>query len=244
MTVLTLSGKTALVAGASGGIGGAISRELARRGAQLVLTGRNRARLDALQASLAHADTHTVTPCDLQSPASIRELVKTTGPRIDILVNAAGVSRDSLAMRQRDADLDEMLQTNLLGAMTLCRLVGAQMVRQRSGCIVNVSSIIGVHGNVGQSAYAATKAGLIGFTKSLAKELGPRGVRANIVAPGFIDTEMTQGVAGQSVTKGLIDNIPLRAIGSVEDVAHGAAFLAEAQYITGHVLVIDGGLFV
>ncbi|KAI9471519.1 hypothetical protein H4R22_002777 [Coemansia sp. RSA 1290] len=238
-----LAGRTALVTGASGGIGGAISRELAQRGAHVVLTGRNQARLASLQQQLCHPLNHRVIQCDMACTSSINALAKSLDG-IDILVNAAGISRDSLAMRQRDDELDEMMQINLKGVMQLCKQVSPLMIRKRSGCIINVSSVVGIHGNVGQSGYAATKAGLIGFTKSLAKELGPRGVRANVIAPGFIDTEMTRNILQQPVTKSLIDRIPLQRLGTVDDVAHAAAFIAESKYMTGQVLVIDGGLFV
>ncbi|KAJ1834580.1 hypothetical protein LPJ63_001831 [Coemansia sp. RSA 2711] len=240
MAARTLAGMTALVTGASGGIGGAISQELARRGARVVLSGRNSARLSALQSQIPDS---RVALCDLHDASSIRALGKSC-PQVDILVNAAGLSRDSLVVRQRSKDLEDMLQVNLVSAMELCRHVAMGMIRRRSGCIINVSSVVGVHGNVGQSAYAASKAGLIGFTKALARELGPRGVRANVLAPGFIDTEMTRAVGEQAVTRALVDGIPLNTMGSVEDVAHGAAYLAEARYVTGQVLVIDGGLFV
>ncbi|KAJ2635908.1 hypothetical protein GGF40_003322 [Coemansia sp. RSA 1286] len=128
--------------------------------------------------------------------------------------------------------------------MEISKEIAGGMVRRRSGCIINISSVIGLHGNVGQSAYAATKAGVIGFTKSLAKELGPRGIRVNAIAPGFIDTELTRNVIDQSATNNLVSSIPLQRVGSVEDVSHAAVFLAENKYVTGQVLVIDGGLFI
>ncbi|KAJ2079948.1 hypothetical protein H4R24_003417 [Coemansia sp. RSA 988] len=245
----TLSGTTALVTGASGGIGSSIAVELARRGAQVILSGRNRNKLEALQIKLKPCDgsTHTVAVCDMRDPSSIGELARTAvahGGGVDILVNAAGVSHDSLLVRLKEKDMEEMMQVNLTGAMSLSKAVVPHMLRQKSGCIINISSVIGQHGNVGQSGYAATKAGLLGFTKSLAKELGSRRVRVNAIAPGYIDTELTRRIIELPTSRALIDRIPLQRMGTVEDVAHGAAFLAEAQYITGQVLVIDGGLFI
>ncbi|KAJ2158525.1 hypothetical protein GGF46_003708 [Coemansia sp. RSA 552] len=247
MQALALAGRTALVTGASGGIGGAVVAELARRGARVVMTGRNTARLAALKETLAadgpSGDGHSVVECDLRDKASIKELARSAGP-VDLLVNAAGVVRDGLLLRLKEADVADMMQTNMLGTIWLSKEVVPQMVRRRTGAIVNVASVIGLHGNVGQSVYAATKAGVVGFTKSLAKELGPRGIRVNAVAPGFIDTDLTRRIVEQPATKALMDQIPLKRVGSVEDVAHSVAFLAEAQYITGQVLVVDGGLFI
>ncbi|KAJ2777462.1 hypothetical protein GGI15_004496 [Coemansia interrupta] len=242
----TLAGRTALVTGASGGIGRAICEELARRGARIVATGRSASRLATLHSSLSQIQPtleHQTIECDLleASGSEIKNLAKNS---VDILVNAAGISRDGLLLRQKKEDVVDMMQVNLVSCMEVCKQVSQGMVRRRSGCIVNVSSVIGLHGNTGQSAYAATKAGMIGFTKSLARELGPRGIRVNAIAPGFIDTELTRSILEQPVTKSLVARIPLQAVGSVDDVAHGAAFLAENRYITGQVLVIDGGLFI
>ncbi|KAJ1645797.1 hypothetical protein LPJ64_002639 [Coemansia asiatica] len=244
----SLAGKTALVTGASGGIGRAISEELARRGAQLIATGRSKSQLSALynQLSEIHPDVeHKTLVCDLQEKQSLQDMCKQAmKSNIDILVNNAGISQDSLLLRQKSENVIHMIQVNLLGCMEISKEIAGGMVRRRSGCIINISSVIGLHGNVGQSAYATTKAGIIGFTKSLAKELGPRGIRANAIAPGFIDTKLTRKILDQPVTKSLISDIPLQRVGTVEDVAHGAAFLAENTYITGQVLVIDGGLFI
>ncbi|KAJ2416143.1 hypothetical protein GGI10_001191 [Coemansia sp. RSA 2530] len=253
----TLVGKTALVTGATGGIGGAIALELARRGARLVVTGRDPKKLQALQHKLdeaqpLHPSGEPVAspsisiPCDILDSSHIPGLAKQASQngRMDILVNAAGISRDALLLRTSLASLMDTLNTNLVSAMMLSKELAPAMIRQKSGVIINVSSVIGLHGNVGQSAYAASKAGLIGFTKSLAKELGPRGVRVNAIAPGFIDTELTRDILQRPSTQDMISRAPLPHVGTVEDVAHGAAYLVEAQYVTGHVLVIDGGLCV
>ncbi|KAJ1996096.1 hypothetical protein GGI04_005801, partial [Coemansia thaxteri] len=239
----SLAGKTALVTGATGGIGGAIALELARRGAQLVISGRDKGRLEALRQKLDNEQQAAEHPavsieCDIRDAPGIRALAASASARsggkgIDILVNAAGISRDGLLLRLKESDLADTLQTNLVGAMMLSKELALQMVRQRTGVIINVSSVIGLHGNAGQSAYAASKAGLIGFTKALAKELGPRGVRVNAVAPGFISTELTREILEQPAAKELISKAPLAYAGAVEDVAHGAAYLAEARYVTG-----------
>ncbi|KAJ1889084.1 hypothetical protein LPJ66_008223 [Kickxella alabastrina] len=237
----SLAGKTALVTGASGGIGRAISFELARRGARIVATGRSRSKLHALRETLNGEQTlaaaeHISIECDVRNKDSVRDLCAQSGS-VDILVNAAGVSRDGLLVRQRIQDIEEMLETNLLGTMALCRVVATGMMRRRAGVIINVSSVVGMRGNVGQSAYAATKAGVIGFSKALAKELGPRGIRCNVLAPGFIETELTRDILQNPVTKALIEGVPLGRVGLVDEVAHAAAFLAEAEYMTGQVRV-------
>ncbi|KAJ2730893.1 hypothetical protein IW152_004923 [Coemansia sp. BCRC 34962] len=252
-----LVGKTALVTGATGGIGSAIALELARRGARLVVTGRDPKKLEALQHKLDEArplhpsgepiaSLSLSIPCDILDSTHIPGLARQAclDGRMDILVNAAGISRDALLLRMSLASLMDTLNTNLVSAMMLSKELAPGMIRQKSGVIINVSSVIGLHGNVGQSAYAASKAGLIGFTKSLAKELGPRGVRVNAVAPGFIETELTRGILQRPSTQDMISRAPLPYVGTAEDVAHGAAYLAEAQYVTGQVLVIDGGLCV
>ncbi|KAJ2660465.1 hypothetical protein IWW48_002929 [Coemansia sp. RSA 1200] len=264
----TLVGKVAVVVGASGGIGGAIAKELARRGARLVLAGRRMDRLEALRSQLDNNSDgcngeagHVVVGCDIRDPGSIgslaREASKLTsgdGGGIDALVNSAGVSRDSLLLRLKETDVAEMLETNLVGVIRTCKAFVPLMIRRKRGqngqrasggaSVINISSAIGMHGNTGQAAYAASKAGVIGFTKSLAKEVASRGICANVVSPGFISTDMTSGLANNKITSQLLDRIPLQAPGSVEDVAHAAAFLAEARYITGQVLVVDGGLFI
>ncbi|KAJ2515176.1 hypothetical protein H4217_005345 [Coemansia sp. RSA 1939] len=267
----TLTGKVAVVVGASGGIGGAIARELACRGARLVLAGRRTDRLEALRSQLdSNSDSnssggrsggHVVVGCDIRDPGSIDRLAQearklsSADGGIDVLVNSAGVSRDSLLLRVKETDVAETLETNLVGVIRTCKALVPLMVRRKrdlksasgrggGASVINIASVIGMHGNTGQSTYAASKAGVIGFTKSLAKEVASRGICANVLSPGFISTEMTSGLANNKITSQLLDRIPLQAPGSVEDVAHAAAFLAEARYITGQVLVVDGGLFI
>ncbi|ORX67261.1 NAD(P)-binding protein [Linderina pennispora] len=212
-----------------GGIGGATAIALARRGARVIIA-------EELAEPAYNEDAHPIR-CDLRDSDSAKSLVKSalkqTNGKIDILVNAAGISLDGLAVRQNEQHLLDMMQE-----------VAGKMMRQNKGSIVNISSVIGMHGNVGQSGYAASKAGLIGYTKSLAKELGPKGICVNAVAPGFIKTEMTQKIVDQPVTKELLERIPLGRIGDPHEVAEAAAYLAAAKYVTGQVLVIDGGLFI
>lgn len=164
--------------------------------------------------------------------------------QIDYLINAAGISRDGLLIKLKNQDLEDTLNTNLLGTMRVSQHVSKSMLRKRKGgCIINISSVIGIQGNVGQSAYSASKAGIIGFTKSLAKELGPSQIRVNAIAPGFIDTDMTKDIPEETRAK-LIDQIPLRRFGHVNDVSLAALFIAQSNYINGQVLSIDGGLIV
>ncbi|KAJ2897717.1 hypothetical protein IWW38_001623 [Coemansia aciculifera] len=224
MAAATLAGKTALVTGATGGIGGAIALELARRGARLVVTGRDKAKLKKLTQQIDAERPLTAAgepltsqslgiPCDIRDTSLVVAMAKEAraraGTQIDILVNAAGVSRDGLLFRLSEPDLMDTLRTNLVSAMMLSKELAPSMIRQKSGVIVNVSSVIGLHGNTGQSAYAASKAGLVGFTKALAKELGPRGVRVNAIAPGFIDTELTRHVLEQPLTQAMLSKAPL-----------------------------------
>lgn len=234
-----LVGKTALVTGATGGIGRAIAMELARRGASIVCSGRDQTKLDQLTSKLRKLgdNNHMGMVCDFGNEKSTQEMtrsIKGILRGVDILVNAAGMSRDSLLLRLRMKDLEEMLRVNLISAFALSKEVVPLMLKQKpvSGSIINISSVIGMHGNVGQSAYAASKAGLIGLTKSMAKELASRNIRVNAIAPGYIDTEMTKGVREEEV----LERIPLgKAMGTPQDIAHAAAFLAESQYITGQV---------
>lgn len=235
----SLAGKTALVTGASKGIGKAVAEELARAGASVVVgyrTGREEAE------ELARAIGGRAIEADVSSAEDAARLVAEAGD-LDILVNNAGITRDGLLARMSDDDWRAVLDTNLSAAFYTCRAVTRPMMKKRAGSIVNLSSIVGVHGNWGQTNYAASKAGIIGFTKSLAKELGSRGVRANVVAPGYVKTQLTE-VLPEEATKLMLDNTPLGRLGEPQDVAGAVRFLCsdEASFITGEVLLVDGGL--
>jgi 3-oxoacyl-[acyl-carrier protein] reductase len=235
----SLEGKRALVTGASRGIGRAIAEELAGAGADVVLGYRTGAE-EAEQ--LAREIGGRAVQADVSSPEEAARLVAEAGD-LDILVNNAGVTRDGLLARMSDDDWRTVLETNLSSIFYTCRAVCRPMMKKRSGSIVNISSIVGVHGNPGQTNYAASKAGIIGFTKSLARELGNRGVRANVVAPGYVRSQLTD-VLPEEATAAMLDNTPLGRLGEPKDVAGAVRFLCsdEASFITGDVLLVDGGL--
>ena len=239
MSFASLEGKTALVTGASKGIGRAIAAELAQAGAAVVLgyrTGQEEAE------ELAQELGGRAVQADVSGADDARRLVEEAGD-VDILVNNAGVTRDGLLARMSDDDWRTVLDTNLSSVFYTCRAVTRPMMRKRAGSIVNISSIVGVHGNWGQTNYGASKAGIIGFTKSLARELGSRNVRANVVAPGYVKTQLTD-VLPEDATKAMLANTPLGRLGDPEDVAGAVRFLCsdEASFITGEVLLVDGGL--
>jgi len=235
----SLEGKTALVTGASRGIGRAIAVELAAAGA-LVVVGYRTGEEEAEE--VAGEIGGRAVQADISDPESALALVQAAGD-IDILVNNAGLTRDGLLARMSDDDWRLVIETNLSSVFYTCRAVTRPMMKKRAGAIVNVSSIVGVHGNGGQTNYAASKAGMIGFTKSLAKELGSRGVRANVVAPGYITTALTD-VLPEEATNALLQQTPLGRLGEPTDVARAVRFLCsdEASFITGEVLLVDGGL--
>jgi 3-oxoacyl-[acyl-carrier protein] reductase len=235
----SLEGKTALVTGGSRGIGRAIAVELGRAGAAVVLA-YNSAR-DEAQAVATEIGGRAVQ-ADVSDPESAKALVEEAG-ELDILVNNAGVTRDGLLARMPDDDWRTVLETNLSSVFYTCRAAARGMMRRRAGAIVNISSIVGVHGNPGQTNYGASKAGIIGFTKSLARELGSRGVRANVVAPGYVTTRLTD-VLPEEAQQAMLANTPLGRLGDPADVAHAVRFLVadEASFITGEVLLVDGGL--
>lgn len=243
-----LEGKVAIVTGGSRGIGRAICTELARHGADIAFTGRSlnenteslESELKALgvqaKAFAFDAANHDAAKC------FVTEVQKEFG-HIDILVNNAGITKDTLLMRMSEEQWDDVLTTNLKSAFNLTQAVSTVMMKARTGAIINISSVVGVNGNAGQANYAASKAGLIGFTKSVAKELGPRNITVNAVAPGFIQTDMT-AVLGEKVIEEWSAKIPLRRGGTPEDVAKAVVFLAspDAAYITGQVLHVCGGM--
>jgi 3-oxoacyl-[acyl-carrier protein] reductase len=235
----SLEGKSALVTGASKGIGRAIAAELAAAGASVVLG--YRSGQDEAEALAAELGGRAVG-ADVSSAEGAKRLVEEAGD-LDVLVNNAGLTRDGVLARMSDDDWRTVIDTNLSSVFYTCRAVTRSMMRKRAGSIVNVSSIVGVHGNWGQTNYAASKAGIIGFTKSLARELGSRGVRANVVAPGYVTTQLTD-VLPEDATTAMLDNTPLGRLGDPEDVARAVRFLCsdEASFITGEVLLVDGGL--
>jgi len=235
----SLEGKTALVTGASRGIGAAIAEELARGGASVVLGYRSGAEE---AEELAGRIGGRAVQADVSDADEARRLVEEAGD-VDVLVNNAGLTRDGLLARMSDDDWRDVIETNLSSIFYTCRAVARPMMRKRAGAIVNVSSIVGVHGNWGQTNYAASKAGIIGFTKSLAKELGSRNVRANVVAPGYVTTRLTE-VLPEDATKAMLENTALGRLGDPADVAGAVRFLCsdEASFVTGAVLLVDGGL--
>ncbi len=232
-------GLQALVTGGSRGIGAAVARELSAAGASVVVGYRSGA--DEAEALAAEIGGRAVQ-ADVSSAEEAARLVDEAGD-LDILVNNAGLTRDGLLARMTDDDWRTVIETNLSSVFYTCRAVTRPMMKKRSGAIVNVSSIVGVHGNPGQANYAASKAGIIGFTKSLARELGSRGVRANVVAPGYVTTRLTD-VLPEEATQALLASTPLGRLGEPEDVARSVRFLCseEASFITGEVLLVDGGL--
>ena len=239
MTFASLEGKTALVTGASKGIGRAVAAELAAAGASVVVGYRSgKEEAEALAAELGGR----AVQADVSNADEAARLVEEAGD-LDILVNNAGLTRDGLLARMPDDDWRTVIETNLSSCFYTCRAVARPMMKKRGGSIVNVSSIVGVHGNWGQTNYAASKAGIIGFTKSLARELGSRGVRANVVAPGYVKTQLT-GVLPEEATAAMLQNTPLGRLGEPEDIAGAVRFLCsdEASFITGEVLLVDGGL--
>lgn len=241
-----LSGKTALVTGATGGIGGATARALHKAGATVAISGRQPEKLEALAQELG--DRVHVVPCDLADRVAVAKLVDEAVAklgRLDILVNNAGLTRDNLFMVMKDEQWDEVIAVNLTSTFMLCRAAARAMLRAKPnfGRIINISSVSGVFGNPGQGNYAASKAGMIGMTKSLAREVAPRGITANCIAPGFISTPMTEAL-NEKQTQEIAKMIPAQRFGTPEEIAAGVVYLAsvEGGYITGQTLHINGGM--
>lgn len=244
-----LNNKTALVTGASRGIGRAIALQLARSGANVACVSRStdsvKETVAAIEALGRKAKGYGVDVAQTDAVATTVEQIAADFGTIDLLINNAGITKDGLLARMSSEDWDIVLDTNLKGAFNWTKPVGRIMVKQRSGKIVNISSVIGLMGNAGQANYAASKAGLIGFSKSVAKEFASRGIQCNVVCPGFIETDMTHGLS-EELKKGLLERIPLRKLGKVEDIAGVVDFLCSpaSDYMTGQVLTVDGGLVI
>jgi len=245
---MNLQGKNAIVTGGSRGIGKGIALRLAKGGANVLITYAGNAAaaeetVEEMKAMGVKAAAIQADAADPAAAAAVVEAAKELGDTIDILVNNAGITRDNLLMRMKDEEFDAVINTNLRGVYSMMKAVSKPMMKQRSGRIINISSVVGVYGNAGQVNYAAAKAGVIGMTKSVAKELGSRNITCNAVAPGFIETDMTAALPDK-VKEELAGQITLGRLGRVEDVAEAVAYFAsdEASYVTGQVLEVAGGL--
>jgi 3-oxoacyl-[acyl-carrier protein] reductase len=242
-----LANQIAVVTGAGRGIGRAIALKFAAEGADIACVSRTVENSERAAAAIGglgrRAWAYAVDVSDSTAVAAVVERILTDAGRIDILVNNAGVTRDGLLMRMSDADWDTVLNTNLKGAFAFTKALSRSFIKQRSGRIINIASVIGLIGNAGQCNYAASKAGLIGFTKSVARELASRGITVNAIAPGFIETDMTAGI-NAPVREEILKKIPLSRLGQADDIANAALFLAGpgAGYLTGQVLTVDGGM--
>ena len=242
--MFNLEGKTALITGASGGIGAEIAKALHAQGATVILHGTRQAKLDELAAEIG-SNVHVITAnlSDREAVAGLFEAASQFTGEVNILVNNAGITRDNLAMRMKDDEWDDVLDVNMTATMILCRSALRSMMKARWGRIISVSSIVGVTGNAGQTNYAASKAGMIGYSKSLAAEVASRGLTVNVVAPGFIETPMTDVLSDDQKSK-LLTNVPAGRLGQGAEIAAAVAFLAseEAGYITGATMHVNGGM--
>jgi len=239
-----LKGKTVVVTGAAKGIGKAIAIEFAKEGANIVLNYRSKVEDETIKEIEAFGVECFAFKADVSDFAEAESLIKEAKAHfgsLDVLVNNAGITRDGLIMRMTEDDFDSVLRINLKGAFNTIRHASSIMLKQRSGTIINLSSVVGIIGNAGQANYAASKAGLIGLTKSTARELAARGITCNAIAPGFISSDMT-AVLSDEATERMMSNIPLKTAGTGEDVARAAVFFAKNRYITGQVLNVDGGM--
>lgn len=244
---LTFNEKIVIVTGAGRGIGLTIARTFAENGATVILSDYNQEALaDAISLFREKQFKFDAIPCNVTDAAAAQVLIDTViqkYSRIDILINNAGITRDTILLRMKEEQWDAVLDTNLKGTFIVCRAAVKHLLKQHAGKIINISSVVGLTGNLGQTNYAASKAGVIGFSKSLAKELASRNVTVNVIAPGFIDTAMTAALP-EEVRSGFMKNIPLNRMGTPQDVANAALFLAAplADYITGQVIKVDGGM--
>ena len=240
-----LTGMTALVTGASGGLGSSIAKALAGQGARLAISGSNVEKLENFRDGLG--GDHVALPCNLSDGASVDQLVpqavEALGGKLDILINNAGVTRDNLLMRMKDEEFEEVIRINLEAAFRLMRAAAKPMMKARFGRIISITSVVGVTGNPGQANYVASKAGLIGMTKSVAQELASRGITVNAIAPGFMTSAMTDALNDQQ-REGILSRIPIGAMGSGEDIGAACVYLAskEAGYVTGQTLHVNGGM--
>lgn len=243
-----LKDRVVLITGGGKGIGAAIAEKMASRGATVIINySHSEAAAKQVQSGIRrNGGKADIFCCDVSDHNSVKammgDIIQHYG-RLDILVNNAGIVKDGLLMRMRENDFDEVIDINLKGTFNCIQTAARQMLRQRYGRIINMSSVVGIYGNAGQANYAASKAGIIGLTRSAAKELGSRGITVNAIAPGFIRTDMTDGLS-EELKKKILSTISLGSFGTVEDIAHAACFLAsdEARYITGQVLAVDGGI--
>jgi 3-oxoacyl-[acyl-carrier protein] reductase len=243
MAMFDLTGKGALVTGATGGIGGEIAKALKAQGAKVAISGTRQDRLDALAAEIGDV---TAVPCNLMDRTAVANLAaqaESAVGTLDIVVNNAGITRDNLFMRMRDEEWDEVMAVNLTATFVLCRAALRNMMRRRYGRIINIASISGVIGNPGQGNYAASKAGMVGMTKSLAREVASRGITANCIAPGFIKTPMTDALNEKQV-EAIAGAIPAGVFGKPEDISAAVVYLAsgEARYVTGETIHVNGGM--
>lgn len=241
---MDLQGKVVLVTGSSRGIGLAIAQAFARQGCQLVLNSRHPIASDVIATVAQNGATCRDLPADVTDEAAVKELIQqivTIMGHLDIVVNNAGITKDGLLNRMSEADFQVVLQTNLVGTFNVIRQAVRPMYKQRAGCFINLASVVGLTGNIGQANYAASKAGIIGLTKSVAKEVALRNLRCNAIAPGMIETQMTQALNAKKQEE-IVHQVPLKRFGQIDEIAQTAIFLAQNDYITGQTITVDGGL--